>query len=729
MRVINTSIHAFIFFLVLFSAVFAYGVEPINVAAIYAKTGVAHEANKGSIEGAKLAINEINRQGGLLGRNLKLIVIDNKSTPIGSKIAAREAVKLNVAAVIGAQWSSHSLPIANVLQNAGIPMITPASTNPKITKVGNYIFRACFDDEFQGKILADFAYNHLGARTAVIVTNIEERYSLTLSQFFKDSFIKNKGEVLWNGNYENKTADFFDLFLKIFKYKPDVVFIPGYGNDSGLFIKKAVKMKINSIFLGGDGWDDMDIKKYGGNYLEGSYYSTHWHPSISSARYVRLKEIYKKKFGSDEKFSNFMLPITYDAVMLLAEAIRRAGSPECDKIRDALSQTVDFKGITGNITFDANGDPIDKEISILKFTNESQVFIKSVKPDTIKIASIFSHTGKAAKHNRPSIQGVRFAVQEINKSGGILQKQLQLVEIDNFSSSIGSKLAARKAVKTNMTAIIGAAWSSHSLQVAKIAQANKIPMISNISTNPNVTKVGDYIFRACFTDSYQGRVLANFARKDLMANSACIVVDLGSKYSMGLANEFKKSFEKSGGEILSQQGYETGQEQFNEIISQLKKIKFDILFIPGHDESGSLIKKVLENRISMIPMGGDGWNNKNFFTNGGDKLKQGYYCTHWTENIRTDISHNFIQNYTKYQSVNDKSALAYDSVMLLTDAIKRAGSIERSDIRNSLAKTVNFNGVTGKISFDAHGDPIKSAVIMQISNGKAIFLKSLEPSE
>lgn len=349
----------------------------IKIAAILSQTGIAIDHNKPAIEAARLAVDEINAKGGLLGHFLELILIDNQSTPIGSKLAAQKAVKLNVTAVIGAIWSSHSLAIAAVLQKAKIPMITPGSTKPEVTLTGEYIFRACFIDSFQGRVMAQFAYTDLGARTAVVLKNINEEYSLTLAKYFVKFFTESGGKVIYQGNYKGSAVDFTNILIEVKKLRPDVVFIPGYSRDSGLLVKQAEKSGIKTVFLGGDAWDG-PIYEYGGSALEGSYYSAHWHPKVPFAKSRYLQKIYRKRYG--EKDIIAPIPLTYDAVMLFADAVRRAGSVERSKIRDALAMTKNFKGATGTITFDSNGDPVNKEASIIKFENGSEVFVKSVRP-------------------------------------------------------------------------------------------------------------------------------------------------------------------------------------------------------------------------------------------------------------------------------------------------------------------------------------------------------------
>lgn len=351
--------------------------EPVKIALIISRTGIAAKDNAPAIKGAKLAVEEINSKGGLLGHCLQLVVINNKSTPLGSKFAAEEAVKLNVAAVIGAMWSSHSMPMINILQQARIPMISPTSTKQKITLAHNYIFRVCITDETQGRILAMFAYMDLKARTVVILKNINEEYSLGLAESFARFFTQKGGKILYQGNYTGKAVDFADVLTKTKKIHPDVLFIPGYARDSGFIVKQAVKMGIKSTFLGGDGWEDT-IYNYSGNAIEQAYYLAHWHPDVLFAQNEHFLKLYRKRYG--KKNNNVIPPLTYDSIMLFADAVRRTGSQDRVKIRNALAETKDFKGASGTITFDDNGDPLNKKVIILKFENRSSVPVQSMIP-------------------------------------------------------------------------------------------------------------------------------------------------------------------------------------------------------------------------------------------------------------------------------------------------------------------------------------------------------------
>ena len=265
-------------------------------------------------------------------------------------------------------------------------------------------------------------------------------------------FEKNGGNVLFLGNYTGKSVDFTDILAKVKTVQPDVVFIPGYPRDSALVIKQGVNMGITATFLGGDAWG-LRMFNYAEDTLNGSYAATVWHKDVPYPESRHLKRLFYEKHNSKFVY-NSIIPMAYDAVVLFAQAVNKAGTLDRKRIRDVLARTVDFHGATGNITFDGIGDPIGKEVIIIKFENRISRFVKSVKEETIKIAALFALTGKAVESHKPSLEGVINAVNEINASGGITGKKIKFYVIDNHSTPIGSKIAADNAVEKNVTAII-----------------------------------------------------------------------------------------------------------------------------------------------------------------------------------------------------------------------------------------------------------------------------------
>ncbi len=350
--------------------------EPIKIAAIYSKTGVASVENAEFFDVVDFAVAEINKRGGVLGRRVRAIHIDNRSTPLGARQAAIDAVKQNVVGVVGACWSSFSLAMAPVLQEAGISMVSSASTNEKVTLVGDCIFRVCFTDAFQGKVMAQFAKEDMGAKTAVIFTNINSDYSMGLSDIFYKNFASDGGEVLLVCKYSETDVDFSVNLKKVLALKPDVMFIPGHEKDSAIIMKQSRNMGIKATFLGGDGWGD-HVYDLVGDSVDGGYFSGAWHPDLPSKETKEFLKKYKDWFGKDAPCDQ---PWVFDATMVLLDAIRRAGSTDRKQVRDALADTKDFMAVTGRISFDENGDPIDRSGVILKFEKGKIVFVKSISP-------------------------------------------------------------------------------------------------------------------------------------------------------------------------------------------------------------------------------------------------------------------------------------------------------------------------------------------------------------
>ncbi len=366
-------------------------------------------------------------------------------------------------------------------------------------------------------------------------------------------------------------------------------------------------------------------------------------------------------------------------------------------------------------------------IFLLAFLLFMPATVFAVHSEYIKIAAIYAKSGEAAEDNLELFEAVRYAVDEFNSSGGLHGSMIKLLEYDNHSTPIQSKLAAKQAVKDGVVAVIGASWSSHSLAMAPYLQQMKIPMISPDSTHPDVTRTGDYIFRACFTDAFQGASLARFARQTLKAGSAVIVQNITSDYSMGLSEHFKDEFEHRGGRVAAILNYKFQQTDFTQILNHVRQLNPDILFVPGHAESGFIVRQAQSLGIRAIMLGGDGWPYRQFYANGGQDLQLGYYSAHWNKELSFPKTLEFIEKYKKIYEVTDFAAIAYDAATILFDAIRRAGSAEPRAIRDALAATREFQGVTGPISFDREGNPQKQVIIMKIINGRPSLYMTVRP--
>ncbi|WP_345736024.1 ABC transporter substrate-binding protein [Prosthecobacter algae] len=352
--------------------------------------------------------------------------------------------------------------------------------------------------------------------------------------------------------------------------------------------------------------------------------------------------------------------------------------------------------------------------------------------DTILIGEFASLTGKEATFGISSHEGTILAVKEINAAGGVLGKQLELKTEDDQSKAGEPANVVNKLIsKDGVVAILGEVASSRSLEAAPICQQNGVPMISPASTNPKVTETGDHIFRVCFIDPFQGTVMANFATKTLNAKKVAVFTDVKSDYSKGLAKFFKEGIAKAGGQVVAELDFNGGDKDFKAQLTAIKTAGPDAVFIPAYYTDVALICiQAKQLGISIPFLGGDGWESPTLIEIGKDAVEGHYFSTHYSADAGTPNVQNFVDSYKKeYQGkVPDAmAALGYDSAMFLADAIKRANSTEPGKIREALAATKEFEGVTGKMAINAQRDAVKSAVILQVKGGKFTFVETVNP--
>jgi branched-chain amino acid transport system substrate-binding protein len=313
--------------------------------------------------GARLAIEEINRVGGVLGKHLELVVEDDHNEPAeAASVVSKLITRNHVVALIGENASSRSLAAAPIAQSYQVPMVSPSSTNVEVTKKGDYIFRVCFIDPNQGKALALFARRHLKASTAAILVDARSDYSVGLAQAFREHFMREGGQVVSEVKYAEGDSDFSAQLTSIRSTQPDILFVPGYYTDAGLIARQARALGIGARFLGADGWDSPKLTEIGGAAVEGAYLSNHYSFDDPAPEVQRFVAAYKKAYGAEP---DSIAALSYDATSLVADAIRRAGSTESKRVRDALAATKGFAGVTGKITMDADRNP-DKLPVILK---------------------------------------------------------------------------------------------------------------------------------------------------------------------------------------------------------------------------------------------------------------------------------------------------------------------------------------------------------------------------
>ena len=357
---------------------------------------------------------------------------------------------------------------------------------------------------------------------------------------------------------------------------------------------------------------------------------------------------------------------------------------------------------------------------------------KGGQADEIVIGEFASLTGKEATFGTSSHEGTMLAIEELNHAGGVLGKKLKLITEDNQSKAGESATVVNKLIsKDGAVAILGEVASSRSLEAAPICQSNSIPMISPSSTNPKVTETGNFIFRVCFIDPFQGTVMANFATKTLKAKNVAVLTDVKSDYSKGLGKYFKEGFTKAGGRIASELDFNGGDKDFKGQLTTIKGTNPDAVFVPGYYTDVALICiQAKEIGLTVPFFGGDGWESDTLIKLGKEAVEDNFFSTHYAPDVATDLSKKFVTEYAKRfngKQPDAMAALGYDSAMILADAIKRAGTTDGAKVRDALAATKNFSAVTGNITINENRDAIKSAVILKINGGRFKFVDTVNP--
>jgi len=354
---------------------------------------------------------------------------------------------------------------------------------------------------------------------------------------------------------------------------------------------------------------------------------------------------------------------------------------------------------------------------------------------TVKIGLIVSLTGEYTW--RTSRYGAELAANEINQIGGILDMPIELVTVDDRGEpDLSAQLAEQLITQDNVAAIIGPNRSINSLAAAPIAQRYGVPMVATTSTNPAVTEVGDYIFRTAFTDTFQGEVMANFARESLYAVTAATLVAADDVYSVGLAEAFVEHFTSLGGNIVAEETYSVGETDFTLQLTVIAAEEPDVVFMPGLVPDVSLAVK--QARITPQPnasgitatfLGGDTWDVPELLPTGGAALNGSYFSAFFSADVPDDSAQAFSRAYqTMFGSLPDSSAaMGYDALRLVATAMRRAGSIDKVAVRDELAATRNYRGATQIIRFDEDRNPVKSAALIEIEGGRLEFYDQIMP--
>ncbi len=351
--------------------------------------------------------------------------------------------------------------------------------------------------------------------------------------------------------------------------------------------------------------------------------------------------------------------------------------------------------------------------------------------DTILLGEVGSLTGAQATFGVSTRNGVDLAIKEANAAGGVKGKKLAVrVYDDQGKPEEAAQAVTRLITQDKVVLILGEVASSNSLAMAEKAQAAGVPMITHASTNPSVTEKGDYIFRVCFIDPFQGAVMAKFARENLKAEQVAILQDNKSAYSIGLKDVFNRTFTEMGGKITATESYSQGDTDFRAQLTAIKKTKPQAIYTPGYyNDVGIIARQKQELGLTVPLLGGDGWDSEKLYELGGAALDGSYFSNHYSQDNPDPKVQKFIADYkAAYGTVPDAvAALAYDSARVAIAALEKAKDLSGPSIRDAIAQTKGFNGVTGTITLDEKRNPVKSAVILKIGDNKASFVTTVNP--
>ncbi|MDY7232708.1 ABC transporter substrate-binding protein [Hyalangium rubrum] len=367
-------------------------------------------------------------------------------------------------------------------------------------------------------------------------------------------------------------------------------------------------------------------------------------------------------------------------------------------------------------------------------TGSPPVEAKASRPDdaeSIRVGAVGSLTGSEASFGISARNGIELAINEANEAGGVKGKKLVVRMYDSQGRPEEAAQAVTRLIAQDQVAvIIGESASSVSMAMAEKAQAAGVPQIAYTSTAPEVTQKGDYIFRVCFIDPFQGRVMAKFSREHLKLSQVAVLTDNKSAYSIGLGKVFIQEFEQQGGKVTAHETYSKGDTDFRAQLTAIKQTKPEAVFVPGYyTDAGLIARQARELGLKVPLLGGDGWNSDKLFELGGSALDGSYYSNHYALDNPDPLLTAFVEKYQKIYGVppDSSAALAYDATKLAVDAMKRAPDLSGKALRDAIAATKDFPGVAGKITINANRDAEKQAVVLKVENGKLSFVTTVQP--
>ena len=347
--------------------------------------------------------------------------------------------------------------------------------------------------------------------------------------------------------------------------------------------------------------------------------------------------------------------------------------------------------------------------------------VEAPPAERVRLGAFMSLTGDTAQYGISALNGIRMAVDEANAAGGLKRRRIDLIVRDTRSDAVETGLVVERLARDERVhALLGEVVSSRSVAAARVAQREQVPMLTPSATSPEVTQVGDYIFRSCYTDTFQGVALARFAVGSLGALRAALLVDRDQRYSVELGRLIREDFEGRGGAVVAVQEYPGGESDFSVQLAEVGAAQPDVIFVPGYyTEVGLIARQARALGLNVPLVGGDGWDSPRLMQMGGEALAGGFFTTHFSPEDPDPQVQRFVADYRRlFGSPPDSfSATAYDAARIMLAAIERAPALERAAVRDSLAATEGFPGVTGPVTFNAERNAIKPIVVVRIGPG------------
>ena len=712
---------------------------PVKIAVLGPLSGDVKTFGESSRNGALMAFEEAEAAGW----EIETVIGDSKCDAQEAALAANKVIfEDGVNYIVGPVCSSAAIPISEIAEAEGVVQISGTATNPDFTlnedgSTKEYVFRSCFLDPFQGEVVASLA-TELGSQNAAVLYDVGNDYVKGLAEFFKEAFEAQGGTVSVFEAYTKEDSDFSGILGKVAAADVDVMFLPDYYNKVNLIAAQAAEKGITALLVGADGWDSPELEV---GLVEGGYFSNHYSPADPRPVVQEFVAKYTAKYGAEP---DALATLGYDAARILLQAISDAGVDDPAVVKDAMA-AVQYEGVSGDITFDAQHNPV-KAAAIIRIENGEKVFHKFVAPAgaegaaevseavrpaapgfPVKIAVLGPLSGDAKTFGESARDGALMAFAEATALGW----EIETVIGDSKCDAQEAALAANKVIfEDGVNYMVGPVCSSGTIPASEIAEAEGVILISGTATNPDVTlnedgSTKEYVFRSCFLDPFQGEVVASLAT-ELGSQNAAVLYDVGNDYVKGLAEFFKEAFEAQGGTVSVFEAYTKEDSDFSGILGKVAAADVDVMFLPDYYNKVNLIAaQAAEKGITALLVGADGWDSPELEVG---LVEGGYFSNHYSPADPRPVVQEFVSKYAaEYGAEPDSFAtLTYDAAWILLQSIADAGVDDPAAVKDAMA-AIEYEGVSGTIMYDDQHNPVKSAAVIKIENGQKVFFKFVAP--